>query len=103
MDGAAVGGGVGSGVGAAVGAAVGGGVGAAVGAAVGAGVGVGRAAMRTQHWPPTFTWPVLACMDPRPPENMPGLHGTPQLGQGRLRRLPPYDRQKSMPMYMPVT
>ena len=51
-----------------------------------------------QQLPPMFSWFVDACTLPTRPRSPGFAHEA----QGWVLRFPPYDRQKSMPKYMPV-
>ena len=55
-----------------------------------------------QQLPPMFRWPLLGWITPRVRENIPGSVGFAQLAHLVVLKLPPYDRQKTMPKYMPV-
>ena len=55
-----------------------------------------------QQLPPMFIWFVLGCMLPSWPDPTPALVGTAHEGQRNVLMFPPYDRQRSMPKYMPV-
>ena len=54
-----------------------------------------------QHSPPTLTVLVLLLVEPIAPELIPGDDGWAKCAHGWLRICPPYDRQKSIPKYMP--
>ena len=58
--------------------------------------------MFVQQLPPTLTAFVRASVEPSAPENFPGCDGWAQGAHGVLRTFPPYERQKSIPKYMPV-
>ena len=55
-----------------------------------------------QQLPPMFSWFVLECTLPTAPDPTPRSPGFAHEAQGWVLRSPPYDRQKSMPKYMPV-
>ena len=55
-----------------------------------------------QQWPPMLTLFVRPLTEPSAPEKIPGCDGWAQGAHGRLRAFPPYERQKSIPKYMPV-
>jgi len=55
-----------------------------------------------QQLPPTFSWFVWGCVEPSKPDENPGSVGLAQTAQAVVLAFLPYDRQKSMPMYMPV-
>ena len=58
--------------------------------------------MFEQQLPPTLTMFVRGWVEPSAPELIPDCDGWAQGAHGVLRRSPPYDRQKSIPKYMPV-
>ena len=55
-----------------------------------------------QQLPPMFSWFVLRLVKPSAPDPTPGWSGFAHGAQGWVLKFPPYDRQKSMPKYMPV-
>ena len=55
-----------------------------------------------QQLPPMFSWFVLTFTLPSRPDPTPWSPGFAHEAQGWVRKFPPYDRQKSMPKYMPV-
>ena len=58
--------------------------------------------MFEQQLPPTLTAFVRGSTEPSAPELTPGDVGWAKNAHGWLRTFPPYDRQKSIPKYMPV-
>ena len=58
--------------------------------------------MFAQQLPPTLTAFVRGSTEPSAPEYIPSCDGWAQGAHGVLRTFPPYDRQKSIPKYMPV-
>ena len=54
-----------------------------------------------QHSPPTLTTFVLLLVEPSAPDLIPGDDGLAKCAHGVDRKFPPYDRQKSIPKYMP--
>ena len=55
-----------------------------------------------QQLPPTLTVFVVGCVLPSAPDPTPGWVGFAHDAQPAVLKFPPYERQRSMPKYMPV-